>query len=100
MSANNFYQQCSNGIGRCVRIRLQDGTMHTGIIDRVTRNKVYIRPIGGNRRNYGGFGFGYRSGGYGRGGYGPGWGWGWGWGGAAIGFSIGLIAALAFIPFF
>jgi len=93
MSANNFYQQCSNGIGRCVRIRLHNGAEHTGIIERVSPNRVYIRPIGGNRRNYGGFGFGYR-----RGGYGPGW--GWGWGAAAVGFSIGLIAALAFIPFF
>jgi hypothetical protein len=93
MSAN-YYNQCSKGIGRCVRIRTHTGDVHTGIIERVTPNKVYIRPLGRERRNYGGFGFGYR----GYGGYGPGW--GWGWAGAAVGVSIGLIAALAFIPFF
>ncbi|MFT8323152.1 MAG: hypothetical protein ABF649_19985 [Bacillus sp. (in: firmicutes)] len=88
---SHYYNQCSNGIGKCVRIRTHDGNVHTGIIDRVTRNKVYIRPLGGNRRNYGGFGYGYP-------GYGGGW--GWGWAGAAFGVSLGLIAALAFIPFF
>ncbi|KAB7671145.1 hypothetical protein [Bacillus sp. B1-b2] len=93
MSSNGFYNQCSRGVGKCVRIRLQNGQTHMGVIDRVTPSKVYIRPIGGNRRNYGGFGYGYR-----RGGYGPGY--GFGWGGAAVGFSLGLIIALAFIPFF
>lgn len=92
MSGNNFYHQCSRGVGRCVRIRTHSGEIHTGVIERVTPNKVYIRPIGGNRRNYGGFGYGYRRG------YRPGW--GWGWGAAAVGVSLGLIAALAFIPFF
>lgn len=87
---NNYYNQCSKGIGKCVRIRTHNGTVHTGIIDRVTPNKVYIRPLGSGRRGYGGFGFGYYRG------YGP----GWGWGAAAVGFSFGLIAALAFIPFF
>ncbi|MGP7815850.1 hypothetical protein [Niallia sp. 01092] len=96
MSGNQYYHQCSNGIGKCVRIRTHDGKVHTGIIDRVTRNKVFIRPLGGSRRNYGGFGFGYYRG-YGPG---PGWGFGWGFAGAAIGISLGLIAALAFIPFF
>lgn len=91
MSSNSFYNQCSKGVGRCVRLRLQNGEMHMGVIDRVTPHKVYIRPLGGSRRNYGGFGYGYR-----RGGYGP----GYGWGGAAIGFSLGLIVALAFLPFF
>jgi len=94
MSANNFYNQCSRGVGRCVKIRTHSGEVHTGIIERVTPNKVYIRPIGGNRRGYGGLGYGFRRG------YGPGWGWGWGFGAAAFGVSLGLIAALAFIPFF
>lgn len=96
MSAKNFYNQCSKGVGRCVRIRTHSGEVHTGIIERVTPNKVYIRPIGGNRKNHGGFGYGYRRGNR------PGWGWGWGWGfgAAAVGVSLGLIAALAFIPFF
>lgn len=94
MSANNFYNQCSRGVGRCVRIRTHSGEVHTGIIERVTPNKVYIRPIGGNRPGYGGLGYGFRRG------YGPGWGWGWGFGAAAFGVSLGLIAALAFIPFF
>ncbi|GKU82853.1 hypothetical protein [Niallia sp. NCCP-28] len=95
MAGNNYYSQCSKGIGKCVRITTHDGKVHTGIIDRVTSNKVYLRPIGGNRRNYGGFGLGYYRGGRGWGG-----GWGWGWAGAAWGLSLGLIAALAFIPFF
>lgn len=95
MSAKNFYNQCSKGVGRCVRIRTHSGEVHTGIIERVTPNKVYIRPIGGNRRNHGGFGYGYR-----RGNRPAGAGVGAGDGAAAIGVSLGLIAALAFIPFF
>ncbi|RFU62530.1 hypothetical protein D0466_14880 [Peribacillus glennii] len=78
---------CHRGVGRCVRLTMKDGSVHRGIIDRVTPNRVYLRPIGGGR-NFGGHGFGW------------GWGWGWGAGAAAAGFAIGAIAALAFIPFF
>ncbi|WP_174733465.1 hypothetical protein [Mesobacillus harenae] len=88
MAANQYYNMCKSGIGRSVRIRTRDGRTHIGIIDRVTRGKVYLRPIGG-RPNYGGFGYG----GY----YGPGYGFGSGFVG---GIAIGLITSLAFLPFF
>lgn len=90
MSTNRYYDQCVHGMGRCVRIKTHDGNIHTGIIQKVSRNKVFILPLQNRKNNYGGFGY-YR-------GYGPGA--GWGWGAAAIGFSFGLIAALVFLPFF
>ncbi|WP_212972796.1 hypothetical protein [Bacillus sp. J14TS2] len=62
-------------------ITTRDGQVHRGIIDRVSSNRVYLRPLGGS--NYGGYGYGW------------GWGWGFGWG-----VALGAIATLAFIPFF
>ncbi|WP_026694541.1 hypothetical protein [Peribacillus kribbensis] len=87
MSAR-FYNQCQSGIGRAVEIRTHNGRIHRGIITRVDRNRVFLRPLGGSPRNYGGYGYG---------GYGYGWGgWGYGFG---WGVALGAIAALAFIPF-
>jgi hypothetical protein len=83
MSKSRFYDMCNRGIGRCVQITTRDGRVHRGFIDRVTPNRVFLRPIGRNR-NYGGYGYG---------------GWGWGFGFAA-GIAIGAITAIAFIPFF
>lgn len=83
MSNSRYYDMCKRGIGRCVQLTMRDGSVHRGIIDRVTPHKVYLRPIG-RSRNYRGYGYG----------------WGWGFGAAAAGFAIGAIAALAFIPFF
>lgn len=96
MSVGRYYSQCRNGIGRCVRIRTNDGRTHFGMIDRVTSNKVYLRPVRGNR-NYGGYGYSAVEdyGGYGYGWWGPGWGVGWGF---AWGIALGAITALAFVP--
>ncbi|RFU67330.1 hypothetical protein D0469_15685 [Peribacillus saganii] len=80
MSASRYYSMCSRGVGKAVEIRTHDGRTHRGIIDRVSSNRVYLRPFG---RSYGGYGYG--------------WGWGWGFG---AGIALGAIAALAFIPFF
>lgn len=83
---------CQRGIGRAAVIRTVDGRVHRGVIHRVTRDKVYLRPMGGRGpRGYGGFGYPYRPYGYG------GWGFGWGLG---IGIGLGVIATLAFVPFF
>jgi hypothetical protein len=71
---------CNRGIGRGVQIRLHDGRVHRGIIERVTPSRVYLRPFG-NTRNFGGYGYGF-------------------FGGFATGFAFGAIASLAFIPFF
>jgi hypothetical protein len=82
MSGSNYYHMCKRGIGRAVEIRMHDGRIHRGVIERVTPSRVYLRPLG-RSRNFGGYGYG--------------WGWGWGFG---AGLAIGAIAALAFIPFF
>lgn len=88
LSAPDYYQICSRGIGRPVEIKCHNGRVHRGVIERVSPNRVYLRPLGGRGPNYGGFGYGYYRG------YG-GWGYGFGWG-----VALGAIAALAFIPFF
>lgn len=85
----NHYHTLRQGVGRPVEIRTKQGAVHRGIVDRVDRNRVYLRPMNGGRRNFGGYGYGY---------YGPGY--GYGWGGAAAGFALGAIATLAFLPFF
>ncbi|RFU64054.1 hypothetical protein [Bacillus sp. V59.32b] len=75
MSISRHYDMCCKNVGRAVEIRTHDGRKHRGIIDRVSRNRVFLRPLGGNR-NYGGFGYG---------------GWGWGFGeGIAIGAILGI----------
>ncbi|MFJ7730202.1 hypothetical protein ACIQXV_29515 [Neobacillus sp. NPDC097160] len=84
MSAH-YYHICNRGIGRAVEIRTHDGGVHRGIIERVSPNRVFLRPFGGPRR-----GFGY-------GGYGYPWGFGFGF---ATGIALGAIFTLAFIPFF
>ncbi|MFD0049877.1 hypothetical protein ACFVHQ_11160 [Actinomycetes bacterium NPDC127524] len=89
MGNNKYYGMCKNGIGRAVEIRTNRGTVHRGIIERVTPNKVYIRPLRGGNNNRG-YGYGY---------YGGGYGWNWGWGGAAAGFALGAITSLAFLAF-
>lgn len=82
---------CHRGVGRPVVIHTVDGRVHRGIIHRVSRNKVFLRPMGGRGpRNYGGFGYPYGPYGYG------GWGFGWGLG---VGIAFGAIAALAFTAF-
>ncbi|PLS18722.1 hypothetical protein CVD28_06285 [Bacillus sp. M6-12] len=78
MSVSRYHGMCSRGIGRAVEIKMRDGRTHRGIIDRVTRDRVYLRPFG---KNYGGYGYG----------------WGFGF---AAGFALGAIVSLAFIPFF
>ncbi|CAH0344936.1 hypothetical protein [Bacillus sp. CECT 9360] len=77
MSISRHYDMCCRHVGRAVEIRTHDGRKHRGIIDRVSHNRVYLRPIGG-KRNYGGFGYG-----------------GWGYGGAGV--AIAAIAAIAVI---
>ncbi len=84
MSASRFYNMCNQGIGRAVEIKMHDGCVHRGIIERVTPDRVFLRPLT-SARNFGGFSYGY----YG----GRGWGF-------AAGIALGAIAALAFIPFF
>jgi hypothetical protein len=86
VSSTNYYHQCKQRIGRPVQITMRDGSVHRGIIDRVTPNRLYLRPLRPNR-NYGGFGYG------GYGGYGLGV-------GLATGFALGAITSLAFLPYY
>ncbi|RUQ27905.1 hypothetical protein ELQ35_14205 [Peribacillus cavernae] len=57
MSVSRYYNMCNKYVGRCVDIKTHDGHTHRGIIDRVTSDRVFLRPVGGNR-NYGGYGYG------------------------------------------
>lgn len=91
MSSADYYHMCQQGIGRAVHIQTKDGRVHRGIIERVSRDYVYLRPLGGGNR-FGGYSYGYY------GGYG--WGGGYRWGGFATGLALGAIATLFFIPFF
>lgn len=84
MGYHNYYHKCRQGVGRPVEIRTSRGTVHRGIIHRVTPNRVYIRPFDGGG-NLGGFGYG---------GFNAGFGWG-----AANGFAFGAITSLVFLAF-
>jgi len=83
MSVSRYHRLCSSSIGRPVRITMRGGAVHTGIIDRVDAQRVYLRPIGGARggRGYGGFAYPY-----------------YGWWGFGAGFALGAIVGLAFLP--
>ena len=84
MSIGHYHGLCQKYRGRGVEIRTHDGRIHRGLIQQVSRSRVYLQPLGYSR-NLGGFGYGY-------GGYGYG---GWGWG-----IALGFIAALALLPLF
>lgn len=63
----SYYDRCNECMGRPVCIRMKDGKVHRGIIDRVDRRQVYLRPL--ENRGLGGFGYGYGGYGYGGGGW-------------------------------
>ncbi|WP_411814281.1 hypothetical protein [Cytobacillus horneckiae] len=89
LSGNCYYNRCRGGVGKPVEVRLHDGRIQRGIIDRVSSDRVYLRPLG---KNYGGYGYAGRC----RGGFcGGGWGWGFG-----AGIALGAIASLFFLPLF
>lgn len=87
MSFQQHYNTCCQNMNRPVRIRTGDGKVHTGVVSKVDRSRVYLRPIG--NRPQGGLGYGFR----GYPGYGYGWGWGWG-------IALASIAAIALLPLF
>ncbi|WLV25588.1 hypothetical protein QR721_05110 [Aciduricibacillus chroicocephali] len=89
MSAQ-YYQLCNRHKGKPVVIREKGGKVHRGIIERVDRNYVYLRPVNAGR-GIGGFGSGYY---YGPG-YGYGYGYGYGWGRVALGAIAGFALATA-----
>ncbi|WP_421385436.1 hypothetical protein ACOJQI_09320 [Bacillus salacetis] len=62
-----------------VRINDRFGRTHVGEITRVTRDKVFIRPVRPGR------GYGYL-------------GWGWGWG-VGYGIALGAITGIALAAF-
>ena len=75
----SYYNLCNKHIGRPVRITDRNNRVHNGVITRVTKSHVWIRPHGGHR------GYGYW-----------GWGGGWGWGypvglGLITGFALGAL---------
>ncbi|WP_077625015.1 hypothetical protein [Sediminibacillus massiliensis] len=87
MSVNHF-ETCGRNIGEAVKIVCHDGVVHRGIIERVNRDRVFIRPM---ERRVGDVGQGP-----GLFLYGPGWGWGYG---AGYGIAFASIAALTILPF-
>ncbi|WP_186577231.1 hypothetical protein [Aquibacillus kalidii] len=86
MSINRYHGLCQKNQGRPVQIRTNSGEIHRGIIRHVTKDRVYLQPLG-RRANLGGYGYGYR--GYRGYGYGSGW-----------GVALAAIAAFAFLPLF
>lgn len=80
MSAH-YYQLCCDNIGAAVEITTYDGIVHRGIIDRVNRERVYLRQLEASGGGYGAFIWG------------PGWVFG-------AGILLGSIATLAFLPFY
>nr|WP_074598318.1 hypothetical protein [Sediminibacillus halophilus] len=85
----SHFETCNRNIGEAVKITCHDGTVHRGIIDRVHRDRVFIRPIEDRVGDPGPGGPGLFL-------YGPGWGWGYG---AAYGIAFASIAALTLLPF-
>ncbi|MFQ3543423.1 hypothetical protein Q7A53_05005 [Halobacillus rhizosphaerae] len=61
MPYGDLYGRCRQFHGRPVRIACHDGRTHLGEVTRVDRDRVWIRPLNGNR----GFGYGYYGWGYG-----------------------------------
>ncbi|MGS2780455.1 hypothetical protein ACVBAX_24555 [Robertmurraya sp. GLU-23] len=45
MSAGNYHAQCNKYRGRAVEIRTNYGRTNKGIIQHVSRNKVYLHPL-------------------------------------------------------
>ncbi|MGM8215282.1 hypothetical protein ACLIA0_06865 [Bacillaceae bacterium W0354] len=95
MTIDECYELCQRHMGRPVAIRTKDGAVHRGVIERVNRQRVFIRPID-QPRNLGGFGLGFYGPGFGYGGFGY---RGFGFGGFGFGIALGAIATLAAIPF-
>lgn len=78
--SQNYYNLCCQYNGQVVRISDRFGRQHVGRITNVTRQRVFIQPLGGRGR--GGFGMGYY------GGYGPGYGYPYGIG---LAFVTGVV---------
>lgn len=86
MPINYYRDLCTRYRNRAVEIRTRDGRRHRGIIYRLERDRVFLRPLGDSR---GLRGFAYGFGGYGGlGGFG-------GYGGYGGGIAFGAIAAIA-----
>lgn len=45
MPGKDYYQMCRDGIGRAVEIQDHDGKRHRGVIERVDRRGVYLKPL-------------------------------------------------------
>ncbi|MBU5267400.1 hypothetical protein [Virgibacillus proomii] len=81
MSGAHYYTLCRKHLGKAVEIRTHGGRVHRGIIERVSSDRVYLRPLE-RTRGLGGFGIGF---------------FGFGFG---FGVALGAIASLAVLPFF
>jgi len=86
----SYYDRCKECMGRPVCIRMKDGKVHRGIIDRVDRRQVYLRPL--ENKGLGGFGYGF-GGGWGFGGY------GYSYGGGGWALALAGITALSVLFF-
>ncbi len=52
----SYHQDFNNNVGRCVKIRCHDGTIHCGYIDHCDRDHVYLRPMDGGQNDGPGYG--------------------------------------------
>lgn len=87
MAQTNYYSLCCRYHGKHVRITTINGEVHSGVITRVDREKVWIKPVD----NLGGYGYGF---------YGPYPRYGFGFGRFGLGIALGAIAGLALAPVF
>ncbi|WAA09026.1 hypothetical protein [Fervidibacillus albus] len=84
MSTDAIYSRCMRYYGRPVRIRTRDGHIHHGIVSRVSRTHVYLRPLSPRGRDRFGYGYGF-----------------WGFGiGLGIGIALGAIIGIALLPWY
>ncbi|MGG3737715.1 hypothetical protein [Aeribacillus pallidus] len=87
-----YHHLCARNIGRMVQIRDRFGRVHRGVIHRVSRTHVFIRPIRPAVPRGFGYGLGYRR--FGRPFFRRRFAFG-----AAIGIALGAIIAFSLIPF-
>ncbi|WP_246938510.1 hypothetical protein [Bacillus pinisoli] len=85
--SHDIYGLCCRYQGKVVKINEHNGRVHYGRITRVSRNNVYLEPIG-SRGGLGGYGY-----------WGYGYGYGYGYGGGYR-VALGVIAGVALAGLF
>jgi hypothetical protein len=116
MAKEEIYLLCKQHIHRYVRVQMEDGSVHDGMVENVDDDRLYLAvPVGGMEMEpsraflpYSGFGYGYpyedpySYPGYG---YGDGTGYGYGYGYPGGGLSgvilpLAALTALSLLPYY